>query len=237
MVAGEVDPDPRMSGGGLARLREAGVEVAVASTPETAWLLAPFAKRGRTGRPWVTAKWAQTLDGNVATAGGDSKWISNEASRRRVHRLRARVDAVVTGAGTALADDPRLTARGVRIHRAARRVVMDRSGRVPRDGALFSGGGTPVEVTAESPSALLDRLGAEGCTNVLLEAGPGLTGAFFAAGLVDEVHAYVAPKLLGDPAGLPPLAVGSAAEMADARGLRLVSVEVLDEDVLLVYAA
>ncbi|BAM04998.1 bifunctional diaminohydroxyphosphoribosylaminopyrimidine deaminase/5-amino-6-(5-phosphoribosylamino)uracil reductase RibD [Phycisphaera mikurensis] len=236
VVAGEVDPDPRVSGGGFGRLRAAGVEAVAAPTPGTAWLLAPFAKRLATGLPWVIAKWAQTLDGCVATAGGDSKWISNEASRRRVHRLRARVDAVLTGAGTAVADDPRLTARGVRVHRRARRVVFDRSGRLPAGAALRERGGPPLEVTADPPEAVLRRLAADGCTRVLLEAGPGLAGAFFAAGLVDEIHAYVAPLLLGDPAGLGPAAAGSMERMAGARPLRLVSASRLGDDLCLVYA-
>ena len=250
VVAGEVDPDPRVSGGGLARLREAGVAVEVASTDETRWLLAPFAKRVISGLPWVIAKWAQTLDGNVAAAGGDSKWISGPSSRKRVHRLRARVDAVLTGSGTAVADHPRLTARGVRVHRVASRTVLDRTGRTPpsavlADGDLADGdsadgglaeGGSAVQVTPDAPEVVLRRLVAGGATNVLLEAGPGLTGAFLAAGLVDEVHAYVAPKLLGDPAGLPPAAVGPTERMADARRLRLRRVERIDDDVLLVYA-
>ena len=236
VVVGERDPDPRVSGGGLARLRAAGVAVERASTDATRRLLAPFAKRTRSGLPWVVAKWAQTLDGRVAAAGGDSKWISNPASRRRVHRLRARVDAVLTGVSTVLADDARLTARGVRVHREAKRVVLDRSGRLPAGAALLRGG-PPVEVTADPPEAVLRRLAAAGATNVLLEAGPRLTGAFFAAGLVDEVHAYVAPKLLGDPGGLPPAAVGPAGRIADARPLELLRVEPIGGDVLLVYAA
>ena len=234
VVAGEVDPDPRVSGGGLGRLRDAGVAVEVAPTDETRWLLAPFAKRVTSGLPWVVAKWAQTLDGKIATSTGDSKWISSEASRRRVHRLRARVDAVLTGVGTVLADDARLTARGVRVYREARRVVLDRSGRLPEDASIFKGG-PPVEVTADPPEAVLRRLAAAGCTNVLLEAGPTLTGAFFAAGLVDEVHAYVAPKLLGDPAGLPPAASGPVGRIAEAQALELRVIERIGGDVLLVY--
>jgi len=96
----------------------------------------PFIRRITAGLPWVIAKWAQTIDGRIATASGDSKWISNEHSRRSVHRLRARVDVVLTGIGTVLADDPLLTARGVSVRRVARRVVVDPHGRLPLDSNL-----------------------------------------------------------------------------------------------------
>lgn len=236
VVVGETDPDPRVSGRGLERLRAAGVEVCLAGTEGTRWLLGPFRRRIERGRPWVVAKWAQTVDGKIAASTGDSKWISNEVSRRWVHRLRARVDAVVTGVGTVVADDPSLTARGVRVHRVARRVVLDRSGRTPAGAKLRVDGGPSVELSAEEPATLLRRLAAEGCTRVLLEAGPGLTGAFFAAGLVDEVHVYVGPRLLGDPAGFGPATLGPAETIASARRLELRSATVLGGDVALVYA-
>lgn len=119
------DPNPTATGG-MQALESAGIEAIHHPLPETDDLNAPFVKRVATRLPWVTAKWAQTLDGAIATRSGESQWISGETSRRRVHRERARVDAILTGMGTVRADDPRLTARGTPILRRARRVVVDR---------------------------------------------------------------------------------------------------------------
>lgn len=135
VVIGTRDPNPQASGG-MERLNEAGVATRCVDHPGSRSLLAPFQTRLQRGRPWITMKWAQTLDGKIATRTGESKWISNPLSRRMVHRERGRVDAIVTGIGTVLMDDPRLTARNVRIRRVAKRVVIDRSLRIPLDAAL-----------------------------------------------------------------------------------------------------
>ena len=125
VVIGCEDPNP-VAAGGAEKLRLAGVVVEFAESRGARAVTAPFVKRMRTGLPWVIAKWAQTVDGRVATRTGESKWISGELARSRVHRLRSRVDAIVTGIGTVLADDPMLTARHVpRVRRVARRVVCD----------------------------------------------------------------------------------------------------------------
>ncbi|MEM1099562.1 MAG: bifunctional diaminohydroxyphosphoribosylaminopyrimidine deaminase/5-amino-6-(5-phosphoribosylamino)uracil reductase RibD, partial [Planctomycetota bacterium] len=191
VVAAMRDPDPRVAGTGFAKLRDAGIDVSIGlGETEARRLNAPFLKRVEQGLPWVIAKWAQTLDGKVATAGGDSQWISNALSRTIVHELRARVDAVMIGVGTAERDVPRLTARDVDVRRVARRIVVDRSGRFRReefdviDGNDLRGG--------------LKRLSEQGVTNILLEGGPTLMGAMFDEGLVDEAWAFVAPKVLGD---------------------------------------
>ncbi|MBM4107738.1 MAG: bifunctional diaminohydroxyphosphoribosylaminopyrimidine deaminase/5-amino-6-(5-phosphoribosylamino)uracil reductase RibD [Phycisphaerae bacterium] len=157
-------PDPSPSkGGGEGRLRAAGVEVARSdASPLASGLAEPWIHRMRTGRPWVIAKWAQTLDGRVATRMGESKWISGEASRRRVHRLRARVDAIVTGLGTVVADDPMLTPRGVRrVRRRPLRVVVDPDLEIPETCALVSTAGqapTIVACAAELLGAEIARL-------------------------------------------------------------------------------
>jgi diaminohydroxyphosphoribosylaminopyrimidine deaminase/5-amino-6-(5-phosphoribosylamino)uracil reductase len=138
VAAAMVDPFPRVAGGGLERLRDAGIAVSVGLCEEHARRLnAPFVHRVSTGLPWVIAKWAQTLDGKIADRHGNSKWISNERSRRLVHQLRARVDAVMVGIGTVLADDPRLTARDVPVRRIARRVVIDPQLKIPQSAALL----------------------------------------------------------------------------------------------------
>ena len=134
-----VDPFPSVAGRGLARLRAAGIEVVVGTCRQEAERLnEPYIKRTTTGLPWVITKWAQTLDGAIATRTGDSRWISNEQSRRLVHRLRARVDAVVVGIGTVLSDDPQLTARAVPLRRVARRVVVDPKLDLPAQCQLLS---------------------------------------------------------------------------------------------------
>ncbi len=126
VVVGMPDEFEPVAGGGVPMLREAGTQVEVGvCRPQAEQLAEPYLKRGRTGLPWVIVKWAQTLDGKTATRTGDSKWISGEVSRRRVHEVRARVDAIIVGIGTVRADNPTLTARDVKVKRTARRVVID----------------------------------------------------------------------------------------------------------------
>lgn len=132
------DPNP-IAARGAAALEKAGIEVRFTDASPLALAISkPFIKRTTTGLPWVIAKWAQTLDGRIATRTGDSKWISSAASRSRVHRLRARVDAIITGLGTVRADDPLLTARDVpRLRRTARRILVDPDLDIPEDAALI----------------------------------------------------------------------------------------------------
>lgn len=147
------------SGGGGERLREAGIAAELCEESELAVGVSdPFIKRVTTGMPWVIAKWAQTIDGRVATRTGESQWISSPASRRRVHRLRARVDAVLTGSGTVLADDPTLNAREARrVRRVAKRVVLDTDLDVPLESTL-------VRTAGELPTVLA-------CSKDLITAG------------------------------------------------------------------
>lgn len=133
-----LDPFEKVAGRGVAELRHAGVDVHVgAMQHEAQQLNAPFIKRVTQGLPWVIAKWAQTIDGRIATRTGQSKWISNEKSRQAVHRLRSRVDAIMVGIGTVLADDPQLNVRQVRVNRRPRAVVVDPSLRTPVDSRLL----------------------------------------------------------------------------------------------------
>jgi len=132
------DPFEEVAGRGIARLRKTGIQVDVGiCSNEAKELNRPYLKRVQTGLPWVIAKWAQTLDGRIATRTGDSKWISNPESRRLVHQLRARVDAIMVGITTALSDDPQLTARDVPVRRIARRVVIDPKLKLPADCRLI----------------------------------------------------------------------------------------------------
>jgi diaminohydroxyphosphoribosylaminopyrimidine deaminase/5-amino-6-(5-phosphoribosylamino)uracil reductase len=236
VVVGVPDPSP-VAGGGAAALRTAGIAVetgvreAAAEAGNIAWLTSV-----RRGWPYVIWKYAATLDGRSAAADGTSMWITSEAARMDVHALRGRVDAVIAGVGTVLADDPRLTARNLRdgtlAIRQPLRVVVDSAGRTPagarvRDGAARTWIVTAAEVGSGPDGrvdlrALLLALYERGVRAALLEGGPTLAGAFLAAGLVDQVIGYVAPKLLG--AGPPALSGAGVSTVAEAIDLEFIDV-------------
>ncbi|WP_432542676.1 bifunctional diaminohydroxyphosphoribosylaminopyrimidine deaminase/5-amino-6-(5-phosphoribosylamino)uracil reductase RibD [Kineococcus sp. SYSU DK002] len=222
-----------VEGGGADTLRAAGVDVLAGVLAEEAervneaWLTS-----ARRHRPHVLWKVAATLDGRAAAADGTSRWISSATSREQVHDLRRRVDAIVAGSGTVLADDPHLTARdrdGALSPRQPLRVVLDRRGRVPA-GARVLDDAAPTHVSrAATPAALLAELRERGVVSVLLEGGPTLAGAFLAAGLVDRVVAYVAPVLLG--AGPAALSGTGITTIADAVRLDVDEVSLVGGDV------
>lgn len=234
VVAAMADPFPRVAGGGFERLRAAGVEVQVGvCADEAASLNAPYLTLLREGRPYVHAKWAMTLDGKIATATGDSKWISCEASRARVHELRGRMDAIIVGAGTVRADDPLLTARppGPRV---ATRIVLSHAGTLPDDCQLQrTRDQGPVEVISTGVSELLADLGRRRMTNVLVEGGSEVLASFFAARLVDEVHVFVAPRILGGREARPAVGGASPQFIRDALALARWESERAGDDVYL----
>ena len=265
VVVGSDDPTDKASGRGLGILRDEGIEVVVATADLAArarLLNQPFRKHARTGRPFVLFKSAMTLDGKVATRTGDSKWISGEDSRRLSHHWRAEVDAVVVGIGTALTDDPQLTARIEGVTRQPRRIVFDSEARLPLDSQLVRGAGEvplTVVVTRAAPRTAVDaleiagvdvivatganepdrvrnalvQLGAFGVTSILLEGGPHLAGAFLDAGEVDEIRLFVAPVVLGGSSARDPLEGEGAERIAAA--VRALSLECsrVAEDVLI----
>lgn len=210
------DPNP-VAAGGVEVLRAAGVAVAtgvgaddVGAGPLHAWL-----HRVRTGRPHVTWKTASTLDGRSAAADGTSRWITSPEARADGHRLRATVDAVVVGTGTALADDPALTVRlpgaDPRHPRRPLRVVVGHRD-LPPGARLLDDSAPTLHLRGRSPAGVLAALADRGVVSVLLEGGPTLAGAFLEAGLVDRVVAYIAPALLGEGlAALGPAGVGTIA--------------------------
>jgi diaminohydroxyphosphoribosylaminopyrimidine deaminase/5-amino-6-(5-phosphoribosylamino)uracil reductase len=244
VVVAVTDPSAQ-AGGGTAALRAAGVDVETGVLEREAEAVnEPWLTAVRRGRPFVTWKVAATLDGRVAAADGTSRWVTGPAAREDVHRLRAEVDTMLVGVGTVLADDPSLTVRSPHGELAGRqplRVVADTRGRTPegarvRDGTAPSWVATAAEVGAGPDGhldldALLGRLFERGRRHVMLEGGPHLAGAFWRAGLVDRVVAYVAPALLGaGPSALEDAGIGT---IADAARLRLEDVARLGDDVRL----
>ncbi|WP_405234212.1 bifunctional diaminohydroxyphosphoribosylaminopyrimidine deaminase/5-amino-6-(5-phosphoribosylamino)uracil reductase RibD [Lentisalinibacter salinarum] len=224
VVYGADDPNPRVAGAGAARLRAAGIDVAGGLLAvQSERLNAGFVMRMRQGRPRVTLKTASSLDGATAMASGESRWITGEAARRDVQRLRAASGAIVTGIGTVLADNPRLTVRGEEFGAEPRqplRVVLDSRLRTSPDARVLAGTGAllihgpkatrpdelpdaaecvpvPAGPAGLDLGAALALLAEREINDVLLEAGPELCGAFLAAGLVDELVIYFAPHIMG----------------------------------------
>jgi len=263
VVIGLTDPNPQVDGKSIARLRQHGVAVDVGvCAQEAADILAPYCTRVRLERPYVIAKWAQTLDGKLATYSGDSQWISSEDSRRLVHRLRARVDAIMVGVNTVLTDDPMLTARDVPVRRVACRVVLDGRLRIPDASHIVStADDTPtivmtsreaasgadarrlerrgVSVVAVAsrqsrlvPQACLAALAKLDMTNVLLEGGATVIGSFYRAGLIDEAWVFSAATLLGDERVPHAISGARVKRMSDAARPRVLSVRTIGHDVL-----
>ncbi len=254
-----LDPAPHTDGRGRAALEGAGIAVTVEESAAATELVEPFAKHVVTGLPFVTAKFAVSLDGKLATRAGDARWISGEASRRRAHELRARADAVMVGIGTALADDPRLTARDVEpaADHQPLRVVVDSAGRLPADAAMLGEpGATLVAVAAEGRGKALAKAGAEvavlpgadgridlggllaalgerGLTSVLVEGGAELLGALFDGRHVDKVVAFIAPVVIGGT-DAPVIGGRGAERIADALRLRDVRYEPIEGDLMVV---
>ncbi|MFA7386382.1 MAG: bifunctional diaminohydroxyphosphoribosylaminopyrimidine deaminase/5-amino-6-(5-phosphoribosylamino)uracil reductase RibD [Thiohalobacteraceae bacterium] len=229
VVAAMSDPNPLVAGGGLARLQAAGIATASGLlAAESAALNPGFVSRMRHSRPYVRCKLAMSLDGRTAMASGESKWITGAAARADVQRLRARSSAILTGAGTVLADDPALTVRidAAQAQRQPLRVVLDSGLRMPATARMLNEPGATLVLTtnnAEAPRAALEAAGAEvvrlpagndgvdltavmdelnrrALNEVLLETGAVLAGAMLRAGLIDELIVYLAPVLLGDAA-------------------------------------
>ncbi len=230
------DPNPTAAGG-ADRLREAGVEVVAGLDQAEAanGALRPWLHALRTGRPFVTWKLATTLDGRVAAADQSARWISSAPSRADSHAFRAIVDAIVVGSGTVLADDSHLTVRGADDELAEHqplRVVLDRRHRVPQNARVLDTAAETLLLDTAAPRFALKALHDRGVRHVLLEGGPTLAGAFIEARCVDEVIAYVAPRLLGTgPSALGHAGIGT---IADAVTLEVDTVSRLGSDVKIV---
>lgn len=254
VFTGVIDPDPRVHGNGVRALQAAGLAVEVGVLGDRcARQLAPFGRFIVDRRPWVILKAAVTLDGRIAAASGDSKWITGAEARTDAHRLRARCDAVLVGSGTARADDPRLTVRHVEGEDPLR-IVLDTDARLPPDAAML-GEGSLLCHAADAPAARLDSLAATGAelmplprsergldlsalmaalrqrniVRLMAEGGGRLHGALVAAELADEACIYVAPTFVGR--GRPVLDVPSAETIATGWRLDAPTIERLGDDV------
>ncbi|MDH5180956.1 MAG: bifunctional diaminohydroxyphosphoribosylaminopyrimidine deaminase/5-amino-6-(5-phosphoribosylamino)uracil reductase RibD [Gammaproteobacteria bacterium] len=227
VLAAMQDPNPAVAGKGFGLLREAGIDVSIGLLQAEAEALNPgFIKRMRYGRPYVRHKLAMSLDGRTAMASGESKWITSNEARLDVHRLRAQSDAILTGVGTILADDPNLTVRLEGHERQPLRVVVDTNLSLPPEARILSQPGRVVVMTCSESSsarvalekagaeivdipycssqvdlaAVLDQLGELGINEVFVETGATLSGAMLRDRLSDELIIYVAPSLMGDKA-------------------------------------
>ena len=227
VVAAAGDPNPKTDGRGFEALRAAGIEVEVADG-DAALRARRQNEAYRTwitkGRPFVTYKAAMTLDGRLAAAGGDARWVSGEDSRRPVHELRAASDAVAVGMGTVAADDPALTARDVGAAEQPRRLAFG-TGPLPD--------GSELELVSGPLEEALARLAEEEVQSLLLEGGPTLAGAFLRGDLIDKLALFIAPKLVGGD-DAPPLFAGPGVRaLADALPVSSLDVSRVGDDLLL----
>lgn len=261
------DPNPLVAGRGLEALRTAGIQVEEGILQAEAEALNEvFLKWIATRRPLVALKMAMTLDGKIATAAGQSKWITNEASRRYAHRLRDLYDGILVGIGTVLADDPSLTARLPEGGKNPVRIVVDSSARTPVSSKLVTDQKAPtiIAVTEQAPPerierlkqqgaevlvfqsdangkvplrALLQQLGENEICSLLVEGGSSVHGAFVAQGLVDQVYAFIAPKMVGGVKALTSVGGEGIAVLSEACQLENIKVQILEGDLLITAKA
>jgi diaminohydroxyphosphoribosylaminopyrimidine deaminase / 5-amino-6-(5-phosphoribosylamino)uracil reductase len=259
-----IDPNPRVSGKGQAELQQAGIKIYVGEhAAEATELNEAFNKYITTGIPFVTAKFASSLDGKIATRSGDSKWITSEAARKQVQHIRYISDAVMTGANTIIADDPHLTVRlavkGGITHKQPRRIVIDGLGRIPPSARIFGEPGKTLVVIGDQVAKntqkalrdvgaeilempahegmvdlpqLMQELGRQEITSILVETGGILLGSLFDAGLVDKVVAFIAPIIVGGEEARPSVAGRGIDKLADCTKLKDVKVERVGPDIM-----
>ena len=257
------DPNPLVAGKGIRALRKAGIEVVEGPLrAEVRELNAAYLKWETQGQPYVIAKWAQSIDGKIATCSGDSKWISSERARRWTHRIRARVDGIIVGSATVLRDDPQLTSRGVAIKRVARRIILDTRLRTPPrcklartareiPTVLFTSRQSTTTARARrlalagvlvEPAPLrgkhvslkhvLKKLAGQGMSNVLIEGGGQVLGSAFDQGLVDEAVVFVAPRLIGGTRAPSALSGAGVSLIAQSRHLQKLKIRRIGPDML-----
>lgn len=258
---GTVDPNPAHAGRGLDELKRAGIEViGPILEAECRALLADFTRYLTGSRPYVVAKWAQTLDGRTATRTGASQWISGDESRRRAHEERARADGILVGIGTVLADDPSLTTRLVN-GKSPRRFCLDTELRIPASAKILGDGLAETTIFAAEDvclarqagwkssarlcplprsqdggldlSAMLEALRKMGVNRLMVEGGPHVLGRMIAEHHVDRLLVLVAPKLIGDAAAVPALAGPQLLHLADATPIHEFTSNLMGSDLMI----
>ncbi len=264
VVAPVIDPNPQVSGSGFRKLREGGVSVDRSASPElkakARRLIQPFEKHVRTGRPLVTAKFAISIDGKIATRTGHSRWITGPEARKYVHRIRFESDAIMVGIGTVLADDPMLTARddnGNHSGRPRLRVIVDSNARLPQNALLLGETGQVLWAVKEPPTpnpaksphvsvfktplgqggldlrAVLREVGDRGHTSLLVEGGGKLLGSLFDQQLIDRVAVFVAPKVIGGAQAPSPVAGRGVESLTDSPQIQDIDIKHLGQDILI----
>ena len=257
-----LDPNPKVNGLGKKELENAGLKVIFEENKEALEITEGFAKHIKTNMPFVTVKFAMSLDGKISTQSGDSKWITGESSRVLGHELRRISDAVMVGSNTVLRDSPRLTARnekGIPLEKQPLRIVVDTHGKLPEDSSIFKGPGEtliattnmsrskvdrltnqgitvitiPSDETGVSLTKLLEFLGSAGIVNLLVEGGGTLIGSFFDKGLVDKIHAFLAPIVIGGKDALSPVEGIGAKNISQSLNLSNLSVNRIGSDLML----
>lgn len=257
-----LDVSPKVSGCGRDELEKASIKIVLGEhEAEAKQVIEAYAKHITEGLPFVTVKFAMSLDGKIATRSGDSHWISGEQSRQLVHRLRFTSDAIMVGAGTVLADDPLLTVRdlGGDLLKTPLRVIVDGSGRTSPEARVYTEPGSAVVALAKTLSAaeraafrrvgvevlelplagtqvdlkeLFRLLGERGVTSVMVEGGGGLLGALFDAGLVDKVIVFIAPVIIGGHDAVTPVGGSGVERVKEALRLDRLSVERIGDDIM-----
>ncbi len=253
VVVGMIDPDPRVSGQGISRLKDAGLEVLDGVLKqECETINREFIFRVRNGRPWGILKWAMSLDGRVGLPNGSSKWITSQSSRNKVHQIRSKCDAIIVGGGTVRADDPILTSRG-KSNFEPLRIVFSRSLDLPKsanlwdtkiaktiiaygpdgDEAFFSDlpeGPERLSLNSNDPAELLVSLCEKGCNKILWECGPELATSAIKSNCVQELVVFIAPKLLGGESAMSPLSTFGFESINSSYKLQHSFLETKDKD-------
>lgn len=261
VVAATLDPNPKVCGRSMASLRKAGVITDVGiGRREAEQLIEPYRMRVTRGRPFVTLKVAATLDGKIATAGGESRWITSSAARARVQEVRAQSDAILVGVGTVAVDDPRLTVRRNRLGKAPLRIVLDPTLRIPIQSKVLSDGKAPTLVIATRNASasrrarlerggaevlvlpgrrrriawpvLLKELGRRGINSLLIEGGAEINASVLHDGSVDRVMFFLAPRLMGGHDAIGALGGQSPKRLAEMPALKDVTVRRIGPDIL-----
>lgn len=253
------DPNPKVNGTGIEKLKSAGIDVHIGEHQEAAFQLnRAFFHYMRYSTPFVIAKWAMSLDGKIAAASGHSQWITSSEAQKHTHQLRAQVGGVVVGANTVCQDNPQLTVRHISISRQPKPIIITAHGGIPESAKLLTSGSNALVITShQAPSSffrllekrqidhalfplvnshfdlnhILQELGARKISSILVEGGSKLLTSFFEKDLVNQIYSYIAPKIIGGSRSLSPVIGQDIMNMRGAKPLRNFEIISLDPDV------